>query len=909
MAAMSGASIDPSSRTPAERVIVGRREELAAIVGCVDRARAGHGQVVWIEGMAGSGKSSLVRSAIELLGAGASAWWGSADELSMDASFSLLEQYAPVDAAGPFAAGMRLLEYVDAQSGDAVLIVAEDLHWADPASRGALLTVARRLRHDNILLMVTSRPDTIGDGWERFVEQEESCLRLRLGGLDADQITELAARRGIDLTPAYAAMLREHTGGHPLYVRTVLADLNPQQLNGPATPLPAPRSLAALTVASLDGVPPESRRLAEALAVLGTRTPLVTAGNVAGVDRPAEALGPLLSSGLGRWSATEAGTPVELSHPLYRAAVYEDLSPSRRRDLHLAAAAVTRWGTSWAHRVAAADTSDEDLAVELEVGARYELGRGDLSLAATYLSWASTVSAARERAEERLLLAVRLWLIDGQTRRAETFVPQVEQCMETALRDLVLGMVMFARADAAATEHWLAGVGRLAGPRWVHADALGHLALLMTLHGRESEMVAVARTALALRPFDSVDGVGTERNVWWGLAIGVAATEGPTAGLRQLDERLAEPPEEVRPEDAELLAVRGLLRNVAGRTRDAVRDLRTSIVMARNGAGFRQLPRAHLYLASALVKAGEWDEAQSHSRTALSLMDDHHVWLREQAEGTLVPVLAARGEIAEATTIQVRTTAAAARLATTEVDDTARAGAVAIAQAIGDPRGVIAAIRPVAEGVAGYGGPVRMLLWWPAYLAARLDAGDLSGLGDDIETFARDAERLEHEATVHVATLRARLAVAENRPEDAEPYFAAAIAALTADHAVLDRALLHHQYGRFLRARGQRRPAQDQLRVAHELLAQLGAEAYLGAVADDLTGWGGRDRGRAERSPLDLTPRELDVVVLVNKGFTNKEIGGQLYISAKAVEYHLGNIYGKLGIRSRRELRDAVPTT
>lgn len=91
------------------------------------------------------------------------------------------------------------------------------------------------------------------------------------------------------------------------------------------------------------------------------------------------------------------------------------------------------------------------------------------------------------------------------------------------------------------------------------------------------------------------------------------------------------------------------------------------------------------------------------------------------------------------------------------------------------------------------------------------------------------------------------------------------------------------------------------MRAAHELFAGVGAEPYRHAVADDLASCGIRTAAR--QSPLDLTEREQDVVALVRKGMTNKEIAAEMYVSEKAVEYHLRNVYGKLGISSRRELR------
>jgi DNA-binding CsgD family transcriptional regulator len=121
------------------------------------------------------------------------------------------------------------------------------------------------------------------------------------------------------------------------------------------------------------------------------------------------------------------------------------------------------------------------------------------------------------------------------------------------------------------------------------------------------------------------------------------------------------------------------------------------------------------------------------------------------------------------------------------------------------------------------------------------------------------------------------------------------VASLTPDDPMLDRALLHHAFGRLLLAQGRRRKASSQFRAAHDLL-----EA-------DLEACGTRGRsspsGRG-RSALSLTDREHDVATLVASGRTNREVAAELYVSEKAVEYHLGNVFAKLGIRSRRQLRD-----
>ena len=96
------------------------------------------------------------------------------------------------------------------------------------------------------------------------------------------------------------------------------------------------------------------------------------------------------------------------------------------------------------------------------------------------------------------------------------------------------------------------------------------------------------------------------------------------------------------------------------------------------------------------------------------------------------------------------------------------------------------------------------------------------------------------------------------------------------------------------------------LREARDAFASMGAGPFLEQVDVDLTSAGvdrGAETARRAPSPLDLTDRERDVAVLVAKGLTNPEVAEELYVSRKAVEYHLGNIFGKLGITSRRELR------
>ena len=121
---------------------------------------------------------------------------------------------------------------------------------------------------------------------------------------------------------------------------------------------------------------------------------------------------------------------------------------------------------------------------------------------------------------------------------------------------------------------------------------------------------------------------------------------------------------------------------------------------------------------------------------------------------------------------------------------------------------------------------------------------------------------------------------------------------------VLDRAQLHHTLGQLLAASGDPDGATAQLRAAHQLLATVQAEPFTERLAAGLRTAGLPRPRRSSRRPDELTSRENDVATLAAKGLTTPEIASQLYLSVNTVEYHLRNVYTKLGINSRRELRE-----
>ena len=157
-----------------------------------------------------------------------------------------------MSAQGPsgdevFAVGAALLAGLSAlEERGPVVVVIDDLHWADAGSARALLFCLRRLRADPVLALLATRPhalEGLGESWARLLADGERVRHVRLSGLSAEEVRELAAVDGRELPGAAAARLQEHTGGNPLYVRALLAELPEEALLGGLTHMPAPRGV------------------------------------------------------------------------------------------------------------------------------------------------------------------------------------------------------------------------------------------------------------------------------------------------------------------------------------------------------------------------------------------------------------------------------------------------------------------------------------------------------------------------------------------------------------------------------------------------------------------------------------------------------------------------------------------
>ena len=155
--------------------------------------------------------------------------------------------------------------------------------------------------------------------------------------------------------------------------------------------------------------------------------------------------------------------------------------------------------------------------------------------------------------------------------------------------------------------------------------------------------------------------------------------------------------------------------------------------------------------------------------------------------------------------------------------------------------------------------------------------------------------------------IQARSRALLSHGETAEGVYREAIGRLGRTRLRPELARAHLLYGEWLRRENRRADAREQLRAAHDMLTAMGMEAFAERARHELLATGETVARRTVETATTLSAQEANVARLAAAGHTNPDIGAQLFISARTVEWHLRKIFAKLGITSRRELRKAIP--
>jgi DNA-binding CsgD family transcriptional regulator len=905
--------------------LLDRRGERAAVDRLLDRARASNSAVLVVRGEAGIGKTVLLDYAASW--ASASGFrvvrgWGVESEMELafaglhqlcvpllgrleqlptpqrDAlavAFGMREGQAP----DRFLVGLAVLSLLAATAEDQPLAcVVDDAQWLDRASVQCLAFAARRLLAEPIALIFAVRGP--GD------DQELAGMPgLTVAGLGLDDArTLLASAIGGRVDAQVRDRIVAETGGNPLALLQLPRGLGPGELAGGFW-LPDPRPLASRIEDSFyrqfRSLPRQTRRLLLTAAAepTGDVTLLWRAAELQGI--PPDAAAAAETAGL-----VELGARVHFSHPLARSAVYQAAAPGDRRAAHRALAEATDPDAdadrrAW-HLAHAAPRPDETVAAELERSAGRAQARGGLAAAAAFLERAAALTPDPAQRAERALAAAQAKIQAGAFEAAVKLLGMAEAAplseVQRARADLLRAQLAFAANRGNDAPPLLLKAAKRLEPidadlaRATYLDALNAALFagrLASPGGRPQEVAAAARAA----PRPSHPPRAPDL-----LLDGLAAnfTEGYSAGLPILRRALSAFDRETSAEED--LRWLWLACIAAVNLWDYDRwDTFSSrhVRLTREAGALSELALALIQRVYALLFAGELV-------AAASLVEEVQV-VTEATGSRIAPYgdlcfAALRGREGEMSI-----------LATATKDEVVQRGE---GLGIGLTDWATAVY---SNGLSHYENAMGAAEKASEYLV------DVSvtvnwGLVELVEAAARcgspergtDAVRRLSESTTASGTdwalgVEARSRALLSSGEPADRLYREAIERLGRTRMGAELARAHLVYGEWLRRENRRTEAREQLRSAYQMLTAMGMEGFADRARGELLATGESVRKRTVDTLTDLTAQEAQIAKLARDGRTNQEIGSQLFISPRTVEWHLGNVFTKLGITSRKDLR------
>ena len=861
---------------------VGRDRELAEL-GRRFAATATRGaDIVAVRGDSGIGKSVLLR---QLVDQHAGARWAQATAWEADTPGAVLSQL--LQDAAPTEPVSAARYFVDRVTGPA-LVVVDDAEHADPLSLHALTTATRHHRDLPLLVVLgmTTRHPLVG----QIISDE-----LRLEGLDAAAVAELAALRGKVLHPAMVEVLTRHTGGNPRDALALLDELPASVWSRPDAQLPAPAHVIADVDAQLKRCGPDGRALAEALAILSDGS-LGEAARLAGLDDPLEAIDQAGAAGLlDGFSEFEP----RLRDPLTRAAVVglmgaRAAGAAHRRAAEVVADPVRRLR----HLVAATPTPDATLADDVDRLACARGTEGAWAEAASLFREASRLSSDPLLRDDRLTRSVDALVAAGDCAGAAALVPAVESLRETPLRNAVLAYLAIVRGRAAEAEVRLRRAWDIVNverdPESAALIAQRHV-LHSLVRCRGQELVAWADRALALAGEDSPAGIEAAAIRGLGLSAAGHPAEA-SAAYDALATRVRHGAQAQR-----ITMGRGWLQLSQDDLDGARSNLEGAVSTTQLGGSSRIALWALGWLARVQFLTGEWDRALQTVERGRVLAASSGIVLATPLLGwTEAQVHALRGDWDKA--------AGAVRAADAVTGDyeMMRIPTLLARAQIADAEADYSKVRRVLDPLTRMpsGTTLDPGLWpWTDVLANALV---IDGQLDTADAFLRPHEErarvLGHRSTLaRLGYARGRLLGATGELPAARRAFDESLALLDGLPLRYDLARVNFAYGQTLRRAGKRRAADTVISTARELYLSLGAHTYVARCERELKA-GGLHMQRAGRGHAELTPQEEAVTALVAQGLSNREVAAELYVSPKTVQYHLTRIYAKLGVRSRAEL-------
>jgi ATP/maltotriose-dependent transcriptional regulator MalT len=231
----------------------------------------------------------------------------------------------------------------------------------------------------------------------------------------------------------------------------------------------------------------------------------------------------------------------------------------------------------------------------------------------------------------------------------------------------------------------------------------------------------------------------------------------------------------------------------------------------------------------------------------------------------------------------------------------ARWAAAILNNGLGRYEEALTSARQASEDAAAPHISMRVL---PELVEAAARAGQAGPARDALKQLA---ETTQPSGTDSALGIEARCRALLTGGADADDLYREAIDRLGRTELRPELARAHLLYGEWLRRQGRRLDAREQLRTAHDTLTAIGVEAFAERARRELTATGETVRTRTTGTVTTLTAQEALIAELARDGRTNPEIGAQLFLSGRTIEWHLRKIFTKLGISSRRDLHAALP--
>ena len=931
-----------------------RERELAELRRALIDARQGRGRLILVEGTAGLGKTSLLRTAADIAaGSGVACLRARANELERDFAYGCVRQLlepavarasepererlfegaasiarpllaaterAPATAPADYTVSMLhglywLLNNLAAELP--LLLCIDDLHWSDRESLQFLNYLAPRLDGLALAVFASARtPDRAASDLARLAAAPETRL-LRLEPLSIEATATLCAQV-LDTVPThdFAAACRTATGGNPFYLKALLREARKRGL-----PLDAPgaarvRRLGPATVARavlvrLADAPDAATALVRAGAVLGDGASISEAAQLADLSHADAGHAADLLTTLGIFAPAET---VEFAHPIVREAVYAAIAPQERMRTHAYAAAILAGSGASGERVAAqiaesAPIGEPGRVVLLRQVAAAALARGAPGAAVVWLR-----RALAEPPPPVAFAGVLLELGTAELRLAmpeavEHLAAAIESSAPSALlaqavRQLANALSLSGNADRAvqAIESAIAVVE--ADDRELALQLEAELAA----KAQQASLAARASAAQRLARHEQLTGATPgERLVLASLAFERArASESARAAVMHIERALADG-RLLREQDYDVVGpfyalVIGLLDTDALDLAD--RCLDEALVDARARASVPAIAFLVAHRGWFAWRRGSVAQAEADARTALELLAAHDIHLGQRfALALLVETLIEGGSIDAAERALAESGLGAEIPPGLAHNHLLQArGLLRLQQ--GRTQAGLDDLLEFGRRDELWGGANPLASRWRSLACPALAAtGDAAGAR---RLAALDLERARRWGAASGVGIALRAGALLEGGDECIARLREAVDVLRDSLARLEHARTLVELGAALRRANRRVDARGVLHEALTLARQCNAVALAERARTETRAAGGRTSDPAGTGVERLTVAERRVAELAARGYSNPRIAQALFVTRKTVETHLGHIYDKLEIAGRGELARAL---